>query len=182
MGKTATALTILHHEKVQHIFSGHCYFVSCEAATSPQMLIISILQVLDVKQASGQDGLITLHRFLMSSAPMLIVLDNFETPWEGSGAQSDVTEILCQIAAVKHVSLIVTMRGKNNPSGIQWTWSAKKSILHPLAPEAAKSVFLAINPLQGKELDQQADDLAMLLHNIDYAPLAINLMAQVGTG
>jgi tetratricopeptide (TPR) repeat protein len=181
IGKTATALTILHHEKVQHRFLGHRHFVSCEAATSPQMLIISILQMLDVKLASGWDGLTTLHKFLMSSAPKLIVLDNFETPWEGSGVQSDVAEILFQIAAVKHVSLIVTMRGNTNPSGIQWTWSAKKSILPPLAPEAAKSVFLAINPLQEEHLDQQ-NDLALLLHNTNYVPLAIHLIAQLGTG
>src|ERR1700733_1164 len=49
MGKTATALTILHHERVQDTFQNNCYFVSCEAAVTSGLLVQAVLQVLGAK-------------------------------------------------------------------------------------------------------------------------------------
>src|SRR5262245_12931167 len=180
MGKTATALTILHHDRVQRAFQRCCYFVPCDAATTPSLLISGILQVLQVQCIDGEDSLTTLHRFLASAPRILILLDNFDTPWEGTGAQIEVEDMLCRISAVKHVSLLVTMRGSVSPSEIQWTQLEKSSILPPLTPDAARSVFLAVNPaIHDLDSDQ---DLDLLLQELDYVPLAIKLIAQVGKG
>jgi tetratricopeptide (TPR) repeat protein len=180
MGKTATALTILHDERVQDTFQNHRYFVSCEAAITSSLLVQSVLHVLGAKVPEKEDLLTTLHKCLVSSGPMVLVLDNFETPWDIPGLQPEVQDILCRIATVKNVSLIVTMRGNTSPYGIKWSWTDKLSMLVQLEPEAARLAYLAVDPDAG---DGRSDnDLRSLLHEMDYVPLAIMLMANIGKG
>jgi hypothetical protein len=45
---------------------------------------------------------------------------------------------------------------------------------------SARSVFLAINPIEGDELSQQNDDLTKILQDMGYVPLAITLIAHSG--
>lgn len=85
MGKTATALTILHDQRVQDIFEQNCFFVSCEAAVTSSLLVKGILQVLGAQTSEKEDSLTTLHKCLMSTGFLLLVLDNFETLWETPG-------------------------------------------------------------------------------------------------
>jgi tetratricopeptide (TPR) repeat protein len=181
MGKTATALTVLSHESIKAIFSESRYFVPCEAATTPALLVNTILQVLDA-QHIGRDVLTTLHQKLELIGPALLVLDNFETPWDESGMQSQIADVLARIAAVQHVTLIVTMRGTIHPSGIKWTHTNHSGLqkLGPLSEDDAKSLFLAINPTPLTSSEGTA--LSHLLKEMDYIPLAIVIMAQVGSG
>jgi len=128
IGKTSAALAILHHEEMQLMFTKRCYFVSCEASASVGLLLQAILSVLGVQSGSEEDPLTILHHALMvQSAPLLLVLDNFETPWDESDNQTEVESVLGRIAAVFHVTLIVTMRGVACPSDVAWTQP-------PLAP------------------------------------------------
>src|SRR5262245_14907728 len=103
MGKTATALRILYDEKLKQIFQNACYFVPCDAAMTPHLLITIILQVLHVEYGAKDNSLNVLHQHLESSHPLLLVLDNFETPWEESDAQSQIELILSTMASVSHV-------------------------------------------------------------------------------
>ena len=98
IGKTSVALAILHDKKIQQKFENKRYFVPCEAVTSPNLLLQYILQVLG-QHVSSKDPLTVLHEFLSSAGPMLLVLDNFETPWEESDDQSGVESILQRIQA-----------------------------------------------------------------------------------
>jgi hypothetical protein len=180
MGKTAAALAILHNQTMRDTFGSCCFFVPCEAAITVDLLVKSVLQVLSVQSSGKEDALTALHRCLMQSAPMLLVLDNFETPWEAPGAQSEVQDVLCRIASVKHVSLIVTMRGNTSPSGIKWNPGEWSSALPPLDPEAARSAFLTVNPEAGAT--ESDGCLKTLLHEMDHVPLAIMLMAQAAKG
>ena len=110
MGKTSAALAILYHEEVQLMFGKKQYFVSCEAVTSTSLLLQAILHVLGVQSASNDDPLTILHQILIvQAAPLLLVLDNFETPWDESDDQTEVESVLGRIVAVPHVTLIVTM-------------------------------------------------------------------------
>jgi tetratricopeptide (TPR) repeat protein len=179
MGKTATALTILHNDRMVSRFT-HRYFVSCHAATTPMLLIINILSVLGAQHAGGGDVLTILHDRLAAMGPALLVLDNFETPWEESGMQVKANEILERIASVEQIRLIVTMRGTVRPPGVIWTEPTKLPVLGPLSPEASKALFLAGNPMELNEKEE--GNLKVLLQELDYVPLAIVLVAQVGTG
>jgi len=58
--------------------------VQCEAVTSSGSLLANIFQILQLQQTSQEDALTTLHKFLISTPPLLLVLDNFETPWDES--------------------------------------------------------------------------------------------------
>jgi len=110
IGKTSVALAILHHEELQLKFAKRHYFVSCEAATTTSLLLQTILSVMGVQLGSKQNPLTILHQTLVvQPAPLLLVLDNFETPWDESDSQTEVEFILRKIAAVPHVTLIVAM-------------------------------------------------------------------------
>ena len=167
----------MHHELTKSKFSQHRYFVSCDAAITCSAFLNTLMGVFGLQHREGDNPLNTLRAYLVSQGPLLLVLDNFETPWMESGAQNQVGIILSKIVSIKEVSLIMTMRGSAPPYNIQWT---KFPSLLPLAPAAAKAVFLAVNPVS---LDSTSEDsLDLLLQELDYVPLALILVAQVSTG
>jgi tetratricopeptide (TPR) repeat protein len=173
IGKTSTALTILHHPEVKPSFLGRHYFVSCEAATSASLLLQAILHVLGV-QIGSKDPLTLLQQTLMVSAPLLLVLDNFETPWYESDDQTEVESVLSRLDTIAHVTLIVTMRGTMRPSNVAWT-QPPLAPLAPLSLEAARQSFLKVNSNHAgsqPELDQLLEELACV-------PLAVKLVAQL---
>jgi len=147
--------------------------VQCEAVTSSGSLLANIFQILQLQQTSQEDALTTLHKFL-TSTPLLLVLDNFETPWDESKDQRAVKTILQKIAAVNHVTLIITMRGTASPLGVSWTPPSTLPVLSPLSLEGAQSVFHAIT---GKSEPKHEIDL--LLMELDCVPLAVVLLAQL---
>jgi Cdc6-like AAA superfamily ATPase len=180
IGKTATALVILHHEQVEKQFNQHRYFVSCEGAVTPSILLSQIMQVFGLQPKESDDAFKVLHAKLTSLGPLLLVLDNFETPWMESGAQTKVGDILHRIASIMEVSIILTMRGSTPPFRIQWTQLENFPPLLQLHPDAAKAIFLAVNPMS---LDSKSEqDLVILLQEMDHMPLAVILVAQLSTG
>lgn len=175
MGKTSTALTILHHRQMQLIFGDRCYFVSCEAATSTSLLLQAILQVLGVQIGSEQDPLFILHQVLIiQSRPLLLVLDNFETPWDESDDQTQVESVLSRITALSHVTLMVTMRGTIRPAEVVWTQPYLPPLMS-LSLDAARQTFLKVNP---DKVNSQPE-LDILLKQVECVPLAVKLIAQL---
>src|ERR1700722_19898918 len=82
IGKTATALTILQHGQMINQFQDRRFFVSCQAISTADTLATNILNAVGIKH-NPQDNLMhTLSRGLKANSPLLLVLDNFETPWE----------------------------------------------------------------------------------------------------
>jgi len=148
--------------------------VQCEAVTSSGSLLANIFQILQLQQASQEDALTTLHKFLTSTPPFLLVLDNFETPWDESKDQRAVKTILQRIAAINHVTLIITMRGTTSPLGVSWTPPSILPVLSPLSLKGAQSVFHAIT---GKS--EPKDEIDLLLMELDCVPLAVVLLAQL---
>jgi len=174
IGKTSIALAILHHVNIQGQFKERCYFVQCEAVTSSGSLLANIFHILQLQQTSQEDPLTTLHKFLTSTPPLLLVLDNFETPWDESKDQRAVKNILQKIAAVNHVTLIITMRGTASPLGVSWTPPSTLPVLSPLSLEGAQSVFHAIT---GKS--EHKHEIDLLLMELDCVPLAVVLLGQL---
>jgi tetratricopeptide (TPR) repeat protein len=150
--------------------------VACEAATSPSMLLQCIFHALGLQHETAWNHFITLHEFLVCSGNLLIVLDNFETPWEESDDQTEVETILQRLTAIKHVSLMITMRGVVTPSGVTWTQPLKLKPLPPLHISAAKSAFLEMS---GRVASDCGQDLDSLLEELDCIPLAVKLVAQL---
>lgn len=180
MGKTAAALAILHDPACRRRFGAQRFFVPCEAAATSELLLGGILQALGARHAPGEDALAALQQRLAARARLLLVLDNFETPWDESDAQAEVGAVLQRIAAAAHVALVVTMRGIVSPAGIAWAEPDARCVLASLSREAARRVFLTVNPRAQDTASQH--DLELLLLELDGIPLAVVLMAQLGKG
>ncbi|KAF8236425.1 hypothetical protein L208DRAFT_1252470 [Tricholoma matsutake] len=170
IGKTSTAKHILHHLKQ---FDNQRYFVGCDAIISADALAALILQTLRVHPVAGENMVTVLHQVLLAAPPTLLLLDNFESAWQLNSSRAGVRDLLSEIGSAKNVSLIVTMRGSVPPSNIIWTHS---QILPPLPSQAAKKLFLAINP-DCEDNDGQLLDI--ILEELGYVPLAVQLFAQV---
>ena len=179
IGKTSAGLHIFHHPEVVHRFEHYRYFIACDAITTSDALATTILQVVGAQVVNGENPNTTLYRVLMTLPPSLIFLDNFETPWDQESSRLGVEDILSKIGASPKISLIVTTRIKGLPSNFSWTYKAE---IAPLSPEAAKQTYLAIDSSRGDMDDDSLKTLDELLKELDYVPLAIRLLATVGSG
>ena len=169
IGKSTVALAALHDSGVASRFGGRRLFVRCDGVFDAAALASAVL-----RSAGGQpagDLLAALVAWL-KQGPSAIVLDNFETPWDGDAA--GVEQLLVEITAVDDIALAITMRGSDLPLGPHW--SPDPLHVRPLPEAQAREMFLAIAPAR-------ADDplLNRLLADLAGVPLAIELMAHVAT-
>ncbi|KZT28867.1 TPR-like protein, partial [Neolentinus lepideus HHB14362 ss-1] len=171
MGKTSFALTLLHHPTIKDYFKQHVYFVPCESANSCDQMLFHITSVLAIKKQDGEDILTSMDTFLRTGPRLLVVLDNFETPYDQRGSNQNIVDVLGRISSVPQVSLIVTMQGTIAPTGMSQVEIIK---LGSLDPEASKQAFLTISP---ETAEQGA--LEELLEEVDHIPLAVMLIANL---
>jgi tetratricopeptide (TPR) repeat protein len=172
MGKTSISLAVVESPLIIAQFAPeHLFWVPCIEATSATLLLDLLytqLQITRNKQIRLSE---TISQLNASPQPRLILLDNFETPW--NGAQKQVGDILRKLAFLKHVSILVTMRGSQAPCDKAITWQSRD--LQPTAKEACMRIFHDINP------DSENDpDVEALLTTLGHMPFAITLMANLG--
>ena len=178
MGKTSTALHILHHSEVKARYDELRYFVGCDSVVSGGALALLILQTIQHKIAPNENSSDALCRALSNYPCILLLLDNFETVWNSETNRADIRELLSKIVSLPKVSLIITSRGDTPPSGVKWT---RVDCLPPLSPESAKELFLDLH--YGDMSEFEGDHtVMMLLKELDYIPLAIHLIAQACSG
>ena len=116
MGKTSVSLTVVELPLIEERFPGrNCVWVPCIEATSATLL----LEILYIQLQVPEDGdkQVTLEKIISelntSKQPCLILLDNFETPWNALGRiQKQVGDILRRLAKLNHVAILITMRGR----------------------------------------------------------------------
>lgn len=170
IGKTALAVSILHHERVAAKFCEGRYFLPCDAITSADLLLVELAAALDMDEGLPGNPLKSVHHKL-KQVPCLLVLDNFETPWESPQTRSEIESLLAEITSIETVSLILTMRGSQMPSGTRWS-----KILPPLQPVDADSAVAIFEAITQREADKYA---LKLIQAMDYIPLAITLVANL---
>ncbi|KAG8960785.1 hypothetical protein FRC03_006147, partial [Tulasnella sp. 419] len=179
MGKTSVALKIIHDARVVVRYGQNRYWVACEQATSVPLLVELLAKALNLPPSASGDRFKEIITMLESSDVLhVILLDNFETPWDIKGQQSNVGDILARLASIPNVSLMLTMRGNQCPyqESIDWTLPRLPSLTQlDLGP--AEEAFLRISP------DSAGDaELHTLLQELDCMPLAITLMAKLASG
>ncbi|KAG8953586.1 hypothetical protein FRC03_011713 [Tulasnella sp. 419] len=176
MGKTSAALCIVHDAQVVSRFDGNIIWVPCEQATSVNLLIELLGKSFLPTSSSSSDRLGEIIAKIKGSGELyMLLLDNFETPWDIPGQQSEVGDILALLASIPTVSFIVTMRAGQPPAAgpVQWT-HPKLPPLPPLEIDPANEAFLMIAP------DAAGDsELDTLLKELDCVPLAVTLMARL---
>ncbi|KAJ7577514.1 hypothetical protein C8J56DRAFT_1061173 [Mycena floridula] len=172
IGKTSLAQATLHDSTVVEKFGGHRYWITCDSSESANDLKLVLAAHFGVVDTSDRlrDILISLQ---MISGPVLLILDNLETPWEQPGKRLEVEELLSHLTGVENLSLMITMRGAERPGQIQWT----RPFIPPLGPitlKAARQTFVEIS--DADEMDPQLEELLLLM---DGLPLVVSLMASV---
>ncbi|KAJ7595794.1 hypothetical protein C8J56DRAFT_389479 [Mycena floridula] len=172
MGKTELAKKVINHTEIRRCYaSRNLIFVACVQAPSVSLLLDTLYTALDITRDTHNTFNDILND-LRSSGPLILLLDNFETPLLADGAREQVEQILRDIEQIPHVALFVTMRGSSAPcEGFLWT--EKK--IEPLNPHASHRLFTEICP---KARDDS--ELAGLLESLWYMPLAVTLMAKLG--
>ncbi|KAI0055923.1 hypothetical protein BV25DRAFT_1842640 [Artomyces pyxidatus] len=173
IGKTALALTVLHHTMVQECFKEAIYFISCDACTSAAAILVEIAQTLKMNVGQNVPLDQQVMSYLSGTPICLLCLDNFETPWDQQYVESqmDVEALLACITALSNVTLIVTMRGIERPAETSWS----NPLLPPLQPfnfDAAKQTFEQISV----KWDKWADKLVNIVEGL---PLAVTLLAHL---
>ena len=81
MGKTSTALHILHHSEVKARYGKLRYFVGCDSVVSGGALALLVLHIIQHKIAPHKNGSDVLYQALSIYPCILLLLDNFETVW-----------------------------------------------------------------------------------------------------
>lgn len=146
------------------------WFISCEAAAAPQGLISTIANALN---QTGDNLYNKILKFFKEQPRTLLILDNFETPWEPASGRRETEDILASLTSIDSLNLIVTLRGSERPLKTQWTRPFLPPI-SPLDPQAARSAFVAISDISEK--DPNLEELLLVVDNL---PLAITLMANL---
>jgi tetratricopeptide (TPR) repeat protein len=171
MGKTSVALAVANDATIVQRFEDRRHFVPCEEVTNPAPLVELIALHLGVVLPASNPFQHLLASLYTQFSPCLVVLDNFETPWDSLTTRTETEEIIAQLSSVPTLSLIITMRGETPPFGIDWSYPSSQ--LLPLPLDAAKATFLKICPSDDEKLEE-------LLTALDCVPLAVTLIAYVG--
>ncbi|KAF8183223.1 hypothetical protein K438DRAFT_1975095 [Mycena galopus ATCC 62051] len=174
MGKTTLAMAALHHPTLIEKYS-LTHFISCESVDSCAELMTKIGLHLRLEPSRLLSKTIV-HHFRQCGS-CLLVLDNFETPWEPLESRRQVEEFLSLLADIPSLALLVTMRGAERPGKVKWT----RPFLLPLEPlptSASRQIFLEVaeDPKPGEE--SALDDLLGLSGSL---PLAVSLMANIAS-
>ena len=174
MGKTSVSLGVVEHPLIKSRFlPENIVWVPCIEATSATLLLEILyiqLQVPGSKQVTIEKIISVLNT---STQPRLILLDNFETPYNvPGGAQKQVEDILRQLAMLSHVAILVTMRGRYPPCDEAIKWQSKD--IRPTDEAACLRIYYNICP------DSKNDrDVGRLLCVLGHMPFAVTLMARL---
>ncbi|KAJ6513499.1 P-loop containing nucleoside triphosphate hydrolase protein, partial [Mycena vulgaris] len=171
MGKTSLARAVLHHPTVTEKYGQHRFFVACDSTSSKDELVTLVGAHLGLKPTKNLAKLI-LHHFTTNPA-CLLILDNLETVWEPAEIRRDIEEFLSLVTEIKHLALIITMRGTERPASVRWTRPFLPA-LKPLTQDAARQTFIDI-----ADVGHDSDDIDKILLLTANMPLAIDLIAHL---
>ncbi len=145
MGKTAAAIAVMEDPKVILRFGNERRFwVPCACATSPDLFIQLLYNSLRISRDSGRYLEDVIADLESSSLPRLVLLDNFETPWDPiEGSRESVENVLIRLSAVSQLSILVTMR-TNVPPSEQIAWIDRP--LGTVDAQSSKDIYCDIHP------------------------------------
>ncbi|KAJ7290375.1 hypothetical protein C8J57DRAFT_1705776 [Mycena rebaudengoi] len=170
MGKTTLAIAAVQNVQVESKYSQR-YFISCQSTPTCVELISLIADHLGLEKRSNLPR--TVINCFTHAPPSLLVLDNFETPWELLSSRSEVEEFLSLLADIPQLALVITMRGAERPTKVKWT-QPFLSPLAPLAHSAALQTFFDV-----ADDTHEEDIVNQLLELTGNLPLAVSLIASV---
>lgn len=163
MGKTSLALVVLHEPLVASIFGNNRYFVDCGPVDNTLQIVSAALGKTSPNKTAARRNILG----VFASAPSLLVLDDFPS------SRPDAEEALGFLGGINGLSILLTARGSEHPSGISWT----RPFLPPLQPLSADSSMQVFMTISGVVDDRPVT--RQLLDSLDHLPLAVTLMASL---
>ncbi|KAG6871380.1 hypothetical protein C0995_005294 [Termitomyces sp. Mi166 len=161
MGKTLTSVSVMGHPDVKAKYESHFHvWVPCVKATSASLFLKTLRSSLAILKETW-DARGAILAALQASPPIVILLDNFETPWNADEARPVVEQVLQDIHSIS-----------SPPPCDDLPWYPKD--LHGVDENAAQEIYTAHHPESCYD-----PDLSHLLKLLGYMPLAITLMAKV---
>ncbi|KAJ7598900.1 hypothetical protein C8J56DRAFT_176957 [Mycena floridula] len=172
MGKTSLALKVMRDGRLVSCYPEYNQaWFPCVQATSFSLLLDTIHSALDIT-GDTKNTVNDIINDLRSSTPIILLFDNFETPWNAAGARAEVAQLLRDLDAIPHVVLFITMRATIEPcEEIDWTTMR----IEPLNPDASCRLYTEIDTKASHD-----EKLPGLLEMLGHMPLAVKLMARQG--
>jgi uncharacterized coiled-coil protein SlyX len=170
IGKSTLTIYALHHRPVKRRYGARRFFVRCEGLMSAETLVQKVaLQLGLPKEARNQVGILA-HFEQAESRPALLVLDNFETPWQAE--TKPVNDFCEQLAKIRGLALVISVRLNELPLNVHWQEPIQPP---PLDLSSARWIFRRLAP----RITGSQELLDELLDKMGGVPLAITLLAGV---
>ena len=166
---------MLHDEYVARRYEDRRFFVPCDSATSVESLASVIASKIGLSNEQRRNGVQSETReadvvaFLGGGThgsdraeapyPTIIVLDNFESPWEPVTSRAGVEEFLARMAALENVTVVITLRGTERPANVNWEHPLLAP-LHVLDGQASRDLFLSISDVEyPREINEETSEI-----------------------
>ncbi|VDB96283.1 unnamed protein product [Peniophora sp. CBMAI 1063] len=175
VGKSTVALQVMNDSRVKKTFGNRICYLRCDGMLDIAALKGKLLAMREIDGGKASDAEI---QELLSSAPTLVCLDNFEQLWNISELRDEIRHNLLPLLA-RGSSLIVTVRGTPN---IDLDVSGGWSLSTPLGPLGASDARKAILSFAHKPEPSDATERAALdslVAKCEGLPLSLSLLGHL---
>ena len=166
IGKTAIALTVLHHHRIKERFGSNRRFIRCDRFPASVHYFLSHLSKVVGAGIESPEDMAPL-RPLLSSKEMLIVLDNAESILGPQGTNhKEIYEMVDELCQFENICIFITSRLTTVPR------YCTRPQIPTLSIEAARDIFYGI---YGDH--ERSGIIDNILQGLDFHALSIALFA-----